>query len=355
MWNKIDRKTIIYFLVIGILVIITFYLFVITVPYYSGFFTFVGKLLIPFIIAMLITYLLHPVIEKLHQLHIHRGVAILLIYLIFFCGVGLSIYLGYPVIVQQITEISKNIPEFFSLYEQLILRVYEYTSFLPEGVHDRMDDMIASIESRIDQLLSNLVGGFDGLMDKVIIITVIPVLVFYFLKDFKQILSFFGKFIPSRYRDDAKVLMKELDKGLGGYIRGQLIVSLFVGFASFLLFMLMKIPYALLLAIILAIVNIIPYFGPIIGAIPVITIAYTAGDSGKVLLVILAIFILQIIESNLLSPYIMGKTIRIHPVAIIFALLFGSQLGGILGMILAVPILMIAKVIVQQFIEFRRT
>lgn len=352
MFDDKKRFAILYWLLIGIVLFIFSYLFVKTMPYYTAFFSFLWKLLIPFIISALIAYLLYPLVEKLHSMNIHRGLAILLIYLIFFGGTGYLFYLGYPLIIHQLGDLNENLPEFIILYEKLIYEVYEYTSFLPEVVHDKMDEIILSLETSLDRLTTKLVAGFAKIMDMIFIISVIPVLVFYFIKDYRKIRSFFIKFIPFKYRDDASNLMFEVDKGLGGYIRGQLIVSLFVSLASLIIFKLLNIRYALLLAIVMGITNIIPYFGPIIGAIPAVTVAYTTAGN-KVIFVILALFLIQIIEGNLLSPYIMGKSIKIHPVAIIFVLLLGGQLFGIWGMILAVPVLTISKVIISQLLALR--
>ena len=321
-------------------------------PYYEAFFSFLWKLFIPFLIAALIAYLLHPLVEKLHEWNIHRGLAILLIYLIFFGGVGYLFYKGYPAIVHQVRDLNENLPEFIRMYESWIYQVYSYTSFLPEIVHDKIDQLIATLETSLDNLLGRLALGFTRIFDMILIITVIPVLVFYFIKDYVKIESFFMWFIPNKYKDEAAELLREVDKGLGGYIRGQLIVSLFVSIACLIIFKLLDVNYALLLAIVMGVTNIIPYFGPIIGAIPVVMISYTIGGN-TVIFVIIAIFVIQVIEGNLLSPYIMGKTVKIHPVAIIFVLLLGGQLFGVWGMILAVPALTILKVIAIQFVSLR--
>src|SRR5699024_8782775 len=106
----------------------------------------------------------------------------------------------------------------------------------------------------------------------------------------------------------------------------------------------------LVLSIIMGLTNVIPYFGPIIGAIPAVLITLTISKK-LVLFVILAVFIVQIIENNFLSPYIVGKSIRIHPVLIIFALLLGGELGGVVGMIFAVPLLTIGNVIFKHISE----
>ena len=189
------------------------------------------------------------------------------------------------------------------------------------------------------------------IFDMIIIMTVIPVLVFYYIKDLQLLKKFFAKFIPRKNRDRVGKMIHAIDEGLGGYIRGQLIVCLFVALATLLVFKWLDVPYALLLALLLGLTNLIPYFGPIIGAIPAVMIAYTT--SGQlVFYVIIWILIIQIVEGNLLSPYIVGKSINIHPIAIIFVLLLGGELFGIAGMILAVPVLTILKVIVSHFPNF---
>ena len=346
------RFRLLYWLLIGIVLFIFSFLLVKTMPYYEAFFSFLWKLFIPFLIAALIAYLLHPLVEKLHEWNIHRGLAILLIYLIFFGGVGYLFYKGYPAIVHQVRDLNENLPEFIRMYESWIYQVYSYTSFLPETVHDKIDQLIATLETSLDNLLGRLALGFTRIFDMILIITVIPVLVFYFIKDYVKNESFFMWFIPNKYKDEAAELLREVDKGLGGYIRGQLIVSLFVSIACLIIFKLLNVNYALLLAIVMGVTNIIPYFGPIIGAIPVVMISYTIGGN-TVIFVIIAIFVIQVIEGNLLSPYIMGKTVKIHPVAIIFVLLLGGQLFGVWGMILAVPALTILKVIAIQFVSLR--
>src|SRR5690625_4459200 len=141
--------------------------------------------------------------------------------------------------------------------------------------------------------------------------------------------------------------MHAIDEKLCHYIRGQLIVSGFVGLASFIIFHFLNLDYALILAFILGVTNIIPYFGPIIGAIPAVAIAITVSTQ------MVIIFLIQLIESNFLSPYIVGKSINIHPIAIIFALLLGGQIAGVIGMVLAVPLLTICKELVSNLLRWR--
>ncbi|MEC5422163.1 AI-2E family transporter [Virgibacillus sp. C22-A2] len=341
-----------YWLIIGIFLFLFFYLLVKLFPMYGTVLSFSWRLLSPFIIACLIAYLLYPIIDKIHSCNIPRGLAISLIYLLFFGGVAYLIYRVYPAMIQQLGDFNDQLPEFIATYQNLIYQAYEYTSFLPETIHDKMDQLINRIETAVDNLLTKLVSGFTRIFDMIVLLTVIPVLVFYFLKDYGKIKSFFKKFIPERYRRQTSKIVHGIDESLGNYIRGLFIVSLFVSITSLVLFYLLGVNYALLLAVIMGLTNLIPYFGPIIGAVPAIAIAFTM--SGKlVIFVVIGIFVIQLVESNLLAPYIVGKSINIHPVAIIFALLLGGQLFGIIGMIIAVPVMTILKVMTTHMLAFK--
>lgn len=340
-----DGKKLLYILIFGILVLIFSFLLVTTFPYFKEIFSFLWRLFLPFIIAAFIAYLLFPVIDFLDRQQIHKGLAVLIIYVLFFGGCGLLFYRVYPLVIHQMRDLVENFPQFVEMYEDSINQLYRSTAFLPETVHDKIAGLVADLEGTLDHLLTKLVNGFLHIFDMIIIITVIPVLVFYYIKDFQLLKSFFKRFIPRNLHNRLKRMIMAIDEGLGGYIRGLFLVSLFVAILTLLIFKLLNVPYALLLSIIIGLTNIIPYFGPIIGAIPAVMIAYT-GSPSLVIYVILTILAVQILEGNLLSPYIMGKNIKIHPIAIIFALLLGGELFGIIGMILAVPVLAILKVVV---------
>lgn len=344
-----DKKLLqfIYILIVGIMTFLFIFLLVKLFPFYKALISFLWRLLVPFLVACLIAYLLYPVIETLHQHNIHKGLAILLIYVLFFGGTAYLIYRVYPAMIHQLKDFNEQLPHFINMYEDLIYTVYESTSFLPEAVHDQFDQFITNIETSLENTLGKLLVGLTKIFDLIVFLTVIPVLVFYMLKDYTKIKSFFKQFIPKKYKKRAGLLMAAISENFGNYIRGQLIVSAFVSLTTLIIFHLLNVKYALLLAIIMGLTNIIPYFGPIIGAIPAVAIALTQSVN-LVILVLIAILVIQLIESNLLSPYIVGKSVNIHPIAIIFALLFGGQISGILGMILAVPLLTILKVIMTH-------
>lgn len=353
MFREINKVQLIYFLVISIFIILLTYLLVKLFPVYGSILSFIIRLLLPFIIACFIAYLLYPIINWLKQYNFPNVLSILLIYLLFIGGTVYLVYRVYPAVITQLRDLNEHLPQFIQMYEDIIYQIYVSTSFLPEAVHDQMDQFIFNIETSLENLVGKLMGGFTKIFDFIVIITVIPVLVFYFLKDYHHIKNYLKRFLPMKYRPMMSQLIKAIDERLGGYIRGQLLVSALVSLLTLIVFHLLGVKYALLLAIIMGLTNIIPYFGPIIGAVPAVAITITVSTK-LAIFVIITVFVIQIVESNFISPYIVGKTMNIHPIAIIFALLLGGQIQGIIGMIIAVPALTILKEISTHLLTFRK-
>ncbi|MEQ6378353.1 AI-2E family transporter [Bacillaceae bacterium S4-13-56] len=336
-----------YFVALGILILIFSYLLFAVYPYIRVVFSFVLKIATPLLISAFIAYLLHPIVESLHRQRIPRWLAILIIYSFFFGGIGWAIYKGYPLLVHQIKDLNEQVPQFIQTYREWISLAYEQTAHLPEAVHDRMDELFVFAETKITELLEGTGKKVTNMMAIIINVAVIPVLVFYMLKDYPLIWKGFYKLIPSRRKEKAHQVISEMDKSLGNYIRGQLLVCFCVGLVSFILLWLIGMKYPLLLSLFMGLTNVIPYFGPIIGAAPALILGITVSFR-MALYVLGAVVIVQIIESNLLSPFIVGKSLHIHPIFIIIALLVGGEVGGIIGMILAVPVLTVLKVLVHQ-------
>src|SRR5699024_4805566 len=136
---------------------------------------FVGRILAPFIIAAFISYLLYPVILKLNQFKISKGFAVIIIYFLFFTITTVLFYKGFPVFVHQLQDLSEQLPQFMVMYEDIIYSIYESTSFLPEMVHDKMDDLINRIEASVENQIENILERSANLFDFIITITIIPV------------------------------------------------------------------------------------------------------------------------------------------------------------------------------------
>src|SRR5699024_3732427 len=180
-----------YWLITGIFVFLFIYLLVKLFLVYRIILAFLCHVFAPFIVACLIAYLLHPIIRKVHNdFHVPKGLAILLIYLIFFGGSAYGIYRVYPAMIHELNDLKEQLPQLIERYQDLVYQLYEYTSFLPEIVHDKMDQLIAGMEASMENVIGKLVTRFTKIFDMIVFITVIPVLVFYLLKDYGKIKSY---------------------------------------------------------------------------------------------------------------------------------------------------------------------
>lgn len=351
--NLVLNNKFLYYILTGILTLILLYLIIKLFPAYKVIIIFIFKITAPFIIASFISYLIYPIIKRLQEANINKVVAISIIYLFFFSSIGLLIYFGIPVFINQLNELSEQLPHMIIVGENIIYSLYEYTSFLPEFVHDKMDIIFKRIEKNIGSSIENILELMTNIFDIIVLMAIIPVLVFYLLKDYDGIKGYVKKLINKRHHKRLSLLIYAVDKSLGNYIRGQFLLSFCITIVTYIVYHLIDLKYALLLAILMGLFNIIPYFGPIIGIIPALLIASSMSWT-HVLIVGIAALIIQIIEGSFLSPYIMGKSVHIHPIVIIFALLLGAEIGSIVGMIIAVPTLTIIREVIVQFIALNR-
>ncbi len=180
--------------------------------------------------------------------------------------------------------------------------------------------------------------------ENIVALAVVPITIYYLLADgdliYKKLLLIF----PTDKRILIKNINNNIDKILSRYILSQLLLSLIIGALSFVLLLVLRIKFPLVLSIINAIANIIPYFGAIIGGVPIIFMALT-GSVTKGILAAIGVFLIQQVEGNFLAPKITGDSTNMHPIIIIILLILGEKIGGVIGMVLIVPIAVIIKVV----------
>lgn len=221
--------------------------------------------------------------------------------------------------------------------------------FMELGIFDVIE---AQVTEKLNILLvsfaTSIINNLISFSENILAFAVIPVLAYYFLA-YGDLLS--NKFLyccPMEKRSLLKNLGRDVDKVLGKYILGQLLLSLLVGVMTFIGMLILGIKFPLLLAFLNALLNIIPYFGAVLGAIPAIVVALVEGPN-KILWVILTFLIIQQIEGNLIAPKITAESIDMHPILIIILLLIGEQIGGLLGMVFIVPIAVVIKVLFDDW------
>ncbi|WP_244527398.1 AI-2E family transporter [Lihuaxuella thermophila] len=319
-------------------------------PYIRILFSFLKAVLGPFFIAMIISYLLNPVVNLLSQRAVPRSIAVLLIYTLFIVSVVTLIINMLPLLEKQIYELAEHLPEWNAQFQRMIQEYNDHSKdFLPISIQAGIQKSLTRLEQGIGDWVGDMMSGISSTLNQIFIAFIIPFLAFYMMKDAKGIEKSLMALLPGSRRREIVRLFRDLDHALGNYIRGQLLVCLVVGLLAYLGYLLIGLPYALLLAAIVSVFNLIPYLGPIFGAIPAVLVALTESKE-MVIAVIIVNMIVQMLEGNLISPQIVGRSLHLHPLMIIFALLVGGEIGGILGLLFAVPVFAMGKVVTEHII-----
>jgi predicted PurR-regulated permease PerM len=312
-------------------------------PVFITLLSFLKAVLVPFIIALIISYVLNPIVNLLNHRKVPRTVAVLLIYAVFILTVTVILMNLIPMFVTQLNELNEHLPE-FTMRAQSIMITFNQNDFLPESVRMGINNAIYQAEQQLAEAIAGFINRIGTTLGVVFVAFIIPFLAFYMLKDLQLIEKTVLTFVPTNHKRRTIRLVQDIDKALGNYIRGQFLVCIIIGVFAYIGYWLIGAPYPLLLAAVVGIFNIIPYVGPFFGAAPAMILASTVSLK-MVLLVVVVNMACQMLEGNVVSPQVVGRTLHMHPLLIIFALLVGGEIGGIIGMILAVPTFAVAKVI----------
>ncbi|GIQ70113.1 UPF0118 membrane protein YrrI [Xylanibacillus composti] len=319
-------------------------------PILSWIYGVAKAVLAPFLIAMIISYVLNPIVNVLHSRKVPRTVAVLLIYASFIVSLTVLFMNMTPMFMEQLRELNEHMPELTMRAQNLVNGIHE-SKALPDSVRDGIQQSLAGMERAVSQSISGFINRIGSTINTLFLAFIVPFLAFYMMKDFQLIERSALTFVPKSKRKEIVTLLKDIDNALGNYIRGQLLVCVIVGALAYVGYMIIDAPYPLLLASIVAVFNIIPYLGPFFGAAPAIVMASTV--SFKLVLMVIAVnLIVQVLEGNVVSPQVVGRTLHMHPLLIIFAVLVGGELAGIPGLILAVPLFAVMKVIIQHVTSY---
>ncbi|RQD72514.1 MAG: AI-2E family transporter [Tindallia sp. MSAO_Bac2] len=318
-------------------------------------------MLTPFIISAVIAYAFSPVIEWIMKTtRLPRVWSVLVLFL---SGIFLIVFLFYtlvPSIAEELRRLGEQLPEFsMALYhgfEGWYQQTLSGVEFLPEHPQEILEFFnldFSTITNFLFNSLGNLATQVGSIISSLVYIVTIPVLTFYFMKDERKIADLIKESVPVFSQKWVFPLANQVDRVLSGFIRGQLLVALFVGVASGLALIILGVEFAILIGIIAGITNIIPYLGPILGGIPAAIIAFLDTPI-KALWVIIAFVIIQQTESSVVSPRIVGQRVGLHPTVIILALLVGGSLWGFLGLLIAVPLAAILNVLISAALRWIR-
>ncbi len=303
-----------------------------------------SDLLIILIVSILLSFIFDPFVKQLEKEGFNRLTSTLVIFIVvgLFFYITLSVFV--PKLLYQVNQLVK-ILNLYSLENQVSIlekEIYKYFPFfslgeISAGIRNFINSWIANPIDRITTLLSSIVSI-------IAILVIVPFITFFLLKDSKKIFVGMLNILPNKYFEMSYWILKKVSVQLGRFVRAWIFDATFVGFTCGIGFYFIGIPNALPLGIIAGLGHLVPYFGPIIGGIPAIIISIIQyGDLSHVPYIFLLMFIVYALDNGLVQPYVFSKSVDMHPIVIILLIIAGSQLFGVLGMLLAIPTATVIK------------
>ena len=296
--------------------------------------------LLPFVLGALLAYLLVPLVSRLQRLGLPRRLAILAAYALVAAAAAAFATLALPDLVAELQRLASSLPVLSAGVQGRIaaLRAGYGRLPLPSGLRQAVDLALLraqrGAEGAIRQALGDLLGGFRVAFS----LALAPVLTYYALADLPLIKARFTRLLPPAARQPVLACLSDLDAVVAGFIRGEVLIALAVGGLATLAALLLGLRYAFTLGLVACLGELIPYFGPFLGALPALGVAAVQGGLPLTVETGAAYLAIQQVESVLLAPRIVGGSVGLHPLVTIAALLAGEHLGGLAGMLFAVPV-----------------
>lgn len=316
--------------------------------------TFFQTLFIPVLIALFLYYILNPLVNLLERMKIKRIFGIIIVFLLLIGTFAFVVMQVIPSLMTQLVQFAKMIPKGINMVTDLAINLSHEKWVHDFNIDYYLQKFDVSAAKMIKSTLASLTTGMGSVISSItsILVTMItaPIMLFYMLKDGHKVIPSIQKYLPDRMQDATAELLQKMSQTLSSYISGQALECLFVAVLTFIGYRLVGIPYAFLFAVIAGGTNMIPYLGPYLGLAPALITSLFISPL-KAILCAIVVLVVQQIDSNIVYPSIIGKSLDIHPMTIIVILLVAGNLAGVFGMFLGVPIYAIAKTIFVYLYE----
>jgi predicted PurR-regulated permease PerM len=310
---------------------------------------YVNPVVPPLLIAVAVVYLLNPLVSALERRGVPRVAGAGIVYLLFLCIVALAMSLLVPVVARQIAQMIDHFPDYLADGQANIRRVAARFGQEPNFRLDaeQVREWLSAGENRqtVTRYLTGLRSVTSSLISGIIIFVLGPVMAFYLLVDLPRLRRGAMALVPPSRREEIRGLMDRIGQAVGGFFRGQLLVALFVGVASSIGLWAIGLPFWLLVGIVAGVFNLVPLVGPFIAGGLAVVIALVSGEPITALWAALVLLAVQQIDNHLISPNVMGRTVQLHPVVVMLALLVGAHFAGLFGMLVIVPLVAVAKIV----------
>lgn len=303
----------------------------------------VDNMLLSFILAFVINYLLNPLVNSIERAGLSRNLAVLIPFTIIGVILGLGTYFLIPIVSEQMLNLKAEMPKYIDGITQLIQDTENRLNTLLSFVYKA--DLSTTVQTKLLSWTTSLVKDLPQWISKIITISLLaPLFAFFMLRDGRNLTKLLLELMPNDLFELGLNLQHKINEQMGGFIRARLLESAIVGGVIWIGLALISFPYALFHGVFNALTNLIPYIGPFIGAIPAIIIALIDGNSSFSLSFVIIVFLVsQIIDLVFVIPLVVAKIVNLHPVTVILAIIIGSEIMGVLGMVISIPITSVFK------------
>lgn len=301
-------------------------------------------------ISVILVSAMEPAVDFLQRKKIPRSVSVLGLYLLLLVTIAVAFSFLIPPITDQFEQMTENFPQYSQEINNFLKPFNNFisVSHINLGAEQIIGELASGISSLTQNLFSKTIGVFSGLISIVIVFS----LAFYMSVEERGIQKFVETVVPTKYKKYAVNLTERIKYKIGKWMLGQIALMFLIFILDFIGLYLVGVPYALVLAIFAGILEIIPYVGPIISAIPGIVLGFLISPTTG-MLAALVYLLSQQLESNVITPQVMKKAVGLNPIIVILALLIGSKIGGILGAVLAIPVATAIGLFIKDLMENR--
>ena len=301
-------------------------------------------------LAVILAAAITPLIEWLSKKKIPRVAGIILIYAVMAGIIALAIGVLVPPMANQIAQLQSNLPQYFETLSKFFEKVQ--TPQIKEGILGGLQSSVETLGIQLSKAAGGLYQAVANIFTAILTTLIIIVLSIYFTLQKDALEKFVKSVTPFKYQAYVLSLLDRIQRKMGNWLRGQVALCLAIGVTCFIGLSILRVNYALALGAFAGITEIIPYLGPIIGAIPAVILAFTQAPWLGIAVIILYIVVQQL-ENHILVPNIMGKAVGLNPIVVILIVLVGGKLAGILGAVIAVPIATAVWIFVKDLMEER--
>jgi len=307
--------------------------------------------LMPILIGIIIAYLFEGLVVRMGQINLNRSIAASFATALILTAIILTLFVLLPLLSKQLSELIRDMPLMLGKGQQLLSQLpQQYPDYVStQQVEELLSFMRTEVTTLGQRVVSLSLASVVGVITFFVYLILLPLMVFFFLKDKELILGWLGGFLPDERRLVREV-WADLDVKIASYVRGKFLEILIIWITSFIAFSLMGLNYAMLLSLLVGISVIVPYVGATVVTIPVALIAYSQWGMTSEFGYLLAVYaLIQFLDGNLLVPLLFSEVVNLHPIAIIVSVVFFGSLWGIWGVFFAIPLATFIQAVIKAW------